>query len=85
LELQIQDRRNRQFFEQQLQQEKKFRKQAEDKANTAPRCPESCRVKKLQLEGENNRLRREIILLEETKQNLEKQTRIYEHEVCFKN
>lgn len=45
------------------------------------RCPESCKMKKMQLEGENNKLRRELNLTEETKQNLEKQNRMYEHEV----
>lgn len=38
-------------------------------------------MKKMQLEGENNKLRRELNLNEETKQNLEKQNRMYEHEV----
>jgi Macoilin family len=79
-DLQMQERRNRQFFDSQLNQEKKLRKQAEDKANTA-RCSESCKMKKMQLESENNKLRRELNLTEETKQNLEKQNRMYEHEV----
>lgn len=79
-DLQMQERRNRQFFESQLNQEKKLRKQADEKANMA-RCPESCKVKKMQLESENGKLRRELNLMEETKQNLEKQNRMYEHEV----
>lgn len=45
------------------------------------RCSETCKMKKMQLEGENNKMRRELMLIEETKQNLEKQNRIYEHEV----
>lgn len=79
-ELQSQERRNRQYFESQLNQEKKLRKQADDKANIA-RCSETCKMKKMQQESENNKLRRELNLMEETKQNLEKQNRMYEHEV----
>lgn len=45
------------------------------------RCPETCKLKKMQLEGENNKLRRELMMSDETKQNLEKQNRLYEHEV----
>lgn len=45
------------------------------------RCPETCKLKKSQLENDNGKLRRELMLSEETKQNLEKQNRIYEHEV----
>lgn len=45
------------------------------------RCPETCKLKKMQLDGENNKLRRELMMNEETKQNLEKQNRLYEHEV----
>lgn len=45
------------------------------------RCSEACKVKKMQLEGENNKLRRELMMSDETKQNLEKQNRLYEHEV----
>lgn len=41
-------------------------------------------MKKMQLEGENNKLRRELNLMEETKQNLEKQNRMFDHEVSFK-
>jgi hypothetical protein len=76
----MQERRNRQFFESQLNQEKKLRKQADEKANMT-RCPDSCKVKKMQLESENGKLRRELNLMEETKQNLDKQNRMYEHEV----
>lgn len=79
-EIQSQERRNRQYFESQLNQEKKLRKQADDKANIA-RCSETCKMKKMQQESENNKLRRELNLMEETKQNLEKQNRMYEHEV----
>lgn len=50
--------------------EKKIRKPADEPKIV--RCPESCKVKKLQLENENNKLRRDIMLIEETKQNLEK-------------
>lgn len=57
-----------------------MRKQADDKANIA-RCSETCKMKKMQQESENNKLRRELNLMEETKQNLEKQNRMYEHEV----
>ncbi|CRK95605.1 CLUMA_CG009064, isoform A [Clunio marinus] len=78
-DFQTQERRNRQFFESQLSQEKKLRKQAEEKANMT-RCAESCKMKKIQMEGENNKLRRELMLIEESKQNLEKQNRLYEHE-----
>lgn len=63
-----------------MNQEKKLRKQVEDKANMT-RCSEGCKFKKMQLEAENNKLRRELNLIEETKQNLEKQNRMYEHEV----
>lgn len=82
-DLQTQERRNRQFFESQLNQEKKLRKQADEKANMT-RCAEGCKMKKMQLEAENNKLRRELNLIEETKQNLDKQTRMYEHEVRSK-
>lgn len=81
-DLQTLDRRNRQYFESQLNQEKKLRKQADEKANIT-RCSDGCKIKKLQLEGENNKLKRELNLTEETKQNLEKQNRMYEHEVSL--
>lgn len=45
------------------------------------RCSDGCKIKKMQLEGENNKMKRELNLIEETKQNLEKQNRMYEHEV----
>lgn len=61
-----------------------MRKQADDKANIA-RCSETCKMKKMQQESENNKLRRELNLMEETKQNLEKQNRMYEHEVSFRS
>lgn len=69
----IQERRNRQFFESQIKElkEKKNRKPLEE-VKPIVRCPESCKVKKMQIENENNKLRRDIILMEETKQNLEK-------------
>lgn len=76
----MQERRNRQFFESQMSQEKKLRKQAEEKANIS-RCSEGCKMKKMQLEAENSKLRRELNLIEDTKQNLDKQNRMYEHEV----
>lgn len=68
------------MFESQLNQERKLRKQADDKANI-PRCSDNCKVKKMQLDNENNKLRRELLLMEETKQNLEKHNRHLEHEV----
>lgn len=92
-DLQIQERRNRQFFESQVKElkEKKLRKQADEKASVI-RCPESCKIKKMQLEGENNKLRREIMLMEETKQNLEKllyeqnlEVNIYWQKIVFKH
>jgi hypothetical protein len=68
------------MMESQLNQERKLRKQADEKANI-PRCSESCKMKKMQMDTENNKLRRELMLLEETKQNLEKHNRHLEHEV----
>jgi hypothetical protein len=71
-DLQLQERRNRQFYESQIKElkEKKTRKSADEKPIV--RCPESCKVKKIQIENENNKLRRDLMLMEETKQNLEK-------------
>lgn len=45
------------------------------------RCPESCKMKKMHLEGENNKLRRELMLMDDAKNNMEKQNRMYEQEV----
>jgi hypothetical protein len=67
-------------LEAQLNQEKRLRKQAEEKANML-RCPDSCKMKKMHLEGENNKLRRDVMILDEAKNNLEKQNRMYEQEV----
>ena len=47
------------------------------------RCPDSCKMKKMHLESENNKLRREYMLLDEVKNNLEKQNRLYEQEVSL--
>lgn len=79
-DLQSQERKSRQMLESQLNQERKLRKQADEKANI-PRCSDNCKMKKMQLDNENNKLRREILLMEETKQNLEKHNRQLEHEV----
>jgi len=62
--------------------EKRLRKQAEEKASIA-RCPEACKLRKMHLEGENNKLRRDLMMLDEAKQNSEQQTRLYEQEVSF--
>ncbi|XP_070494498.1 macoilin [Chironomus tepperi] len=80
LDVQAQERRTRQHFEAQLNQEKRLRKHAEEKANMI-RCPESCKMKKMHLESENNKLRREYMLLDEVKNNYEKQNRLYEQEL----
>lgn len=80
LDSQAQERRTRQQLESQLNQEKRLRKQADEKAAIA-RCPDSCRMKKMQLENENAKMRRDLMMLEECKQSLEKQNRIYEQEV----
>lgn len=83
-ELQNQEKRNRQFFESQLKElkEKKIRKPADEK--TIVRCPENCKIKKMQIENENNKLRRDIMLMEETKQNLEKLLYEQNMEVSFR-
>jgi hypothetical protein len=47
------------------------------------RCPDSCKMKKLHLENENGKLRRELMLLDEAKCNVEKQNRYFEQEVSF--
>lgn len=80
LDVQAQERRNRQHFEAQLNQEKRLRKQAEEKANML-RCPDTCKMKKMHLENENNKLRRDIMLIDEAKNNYEKQNRMYEQEL----
>lgn len=80
LDVQSQERRNRQHLEAQLNQEKRLRKQAEEKA-TMLRCPDSCKMKKMHLESENNKLRRDVMILDEAKNNYEKQNRMYEQEV----
>jgi hypothetical protein len=67
-------------LEAQLNQEKRLRKQAEEKANML-RCPDSCKMKKMHLEAENNKLRRDVMILDEAKNNLEKQNRMYDQEV----
>lgn len=77
----IEERRNRQSSESQLTSEKKFRKQAEDKAASRIECNESCKLRKMHLENDYNKMRRELANLEESKQNLDKQNRIYEQEV----
>jgi hypothetical protein len=82
LEVQAQERRNRQQLEAQLNQEKRLRKQADEKANML-RCPDSCKIKKMHLESENNKLRRDLMILDEAKNNLEKQNRLYEQEVSY--
>ena len=84
LDVQAQERRTRQHFEAQLNQEKRLRKHAEEKANMI-RCPDSCKIKKMHLENENNKLRREYMLLDEAKNNLEKQNRLYEQEVSLQS
>lgn len=76
----MQERRSRQQLESQLNQEKRLRKQAEEKASII-RCPDSCKMKKMHLEGENNKLRRDLMLLDDAKNNAEKQGRMLEQEV----
>lgn len=44
-------------------------------------CTDNCKLKKMHIENENNKLRREYKLMEESKHNMEKQNRIYEQEV----
>ncbi|KAG5677236.1 hypothetical protein PVAND_007010 [Polypedilum vanderplanki] len=80
LDVQAQERRSRQHLEAQLNQEKRLRKEAEQKASII-RCPDSCKIKKMHLEGENNKLRRDVMMLDEAKNNLEKQNRMYEQEL----
>lgn len=72
-DLQNQERRNRQFFESQIKElkERKNRKPVDEKPIKFF-CPESCKIKKMQIENENNKMRRDLMLMEETKQNLEK-------------
>jgi 23S rRNA pseudoU1915 N3-methylase RlmH len=84
LDVQAQERRSRQQMETQLNQEKRLRKQAEEKAMMV-RCPDSCKIKKMHLEGENNKLRRDLMLLDEAKNNAEKQNRMLEQEVTYFN
>lgn len=45
------------------------------------RCPDSCKIKKMHLEGEINKLRRDLMLLDDAKNNAEKQSRMLEQEV----
>lgn len=45
------------------------------------RCPDSCKMKKMHLESENNKLRRDLMLLDDAKNNAEKQGRMLEQEV----
>jgi hypothetical protein len=80
LDVQAQERRSRQHFEAQLNQEKRLRKQAEEKANML-RCPDSCKIKKMHMENENKQLRRDLMMLDDAKNNYEKQSRMYEQEV----
>lgn len=82
LDVQGLERRSRQQIETQLNQEKRLRKQAEDKASML-RCADSCKLKKMHLEGEINKLRRDLMLLDEVKINTEKQNRMLELEVSY--
>lgn len=45
------------------------------------RCPDTCKMKKMHLEGEIIKLRRDLMLLDEAKNNAEKQNRMLEQEV----
>lgn len=81
----LDERRHRQQLESQLNNEKKLRKQVEDKLSVRPECSDSCKMKKMHIENENNKLRRELKLMEESKQNMEKQNRLYEQEVSVYN
>lgn len=78
------ERRHRQQLESQLNNEKRMRKQLEEKlAMKSSECTDNCKMKKMHIENENNKLRREYKLMEESKQNMEKQNRIYEQEVSI--
>lgn len=79
----LDERRHRQQLESQLNNEKKMRKQLEEKLSVRPECSDACKMKKMHIENENNKLRREYKMIEESKQNVEKQNRLYEQEVSF--
>lgn len=74
------ERRVRQSLESQLQNERKHRKQAEEKAARAE-CGDSCKLKRQQLEMDIQKLRRELINSEDAKHNAETQNRNFEQEV----
>lgn len=80
----LEERRSRQSLEALLTNEKKLRKLADEKtAVSRLECSDSCKIKKIHIENENIQLRRELMLLEESKINFEKQNRIYEQEVSY--
>lgn len=74
------ERRQRQSLEAQLNNEKKARKIAEEKA-TRPECNEACKQRKQQIETEIKQLRRELKVVEDAKQAAEQQGRKYEQEL----
>lgn len=74
------ERRQKQSVESQLNNERKARKLAEERASRSE-CGEMCKLKKQQLEMECNKLRRDLAVTEDAKNSVEMQSRNYEQEV----
>ena len=77
------ERRHRQSTEAQLNNERTLRKVAEEKASRIE-CTENCKMKRQQLEMEINKLRRDVIQIEDAKHNAEKHSRNIEQEVIIR-
>lgn len=74
------ERRQKQSLDAQLNNEKKARKQAEEKA-ARPECSSQCKQRKQQMDEEIKQLRRELKVAEEAKQMAEQHGRKWEQEV----
>lgn len=77
------ERRQKQSLDAQLNNEKKARKLAEEKASR-PECSAQCKHRKQQMEEEIKQLRVELNLAEEAKQLAEQHGRKWEQEVSRK-
>lgn len=74
------ERRQKQSLDAQLNNEKKARKIAEEKA-ARPECSSQCKQRKQQIEEEIKQLRRDLKLAEDAKQMAEQHGRKWEQEV----
>lgn len=77
------ERRQKQSLDAQLNNEKKARKLAEEKA-ARPECSSQCKQRKQQMEEEIKQLRRDLKMAEEATQMAEQHGRKWEQEVSLK-